>query len=97
MGLGYSVAFALGFISGLVFGYLLNKVWTFQFHDDSTLSMISKYATVYIVSLGLGLAFMRHLVEVFGLNPLAANFFVICLTTCTNFLGIRFLVFRVKT
>nr|WP_246739714.1 GtrA family protein [Martelella sp. HB161492] len=95
-GTDYSLAFVVGFLAGLGFGYIFNKIWTFQVREASTLAVVSKYVAVYMVSLGLGIAFFRLLVEVFGLDPLLGNLITICLTTCTNFLGTRLLVFRAQ-
>lgn len=94
LGVGYSVAFSIGFLSGVAFGYVLNKQWSFGSREVSTPLVVMKYISVYLVSLGLGLIVIRILVVNVGLEPLIANFFTILVTTCTNFLGARYLVFK---
>lgn len=93
-GMKYPIAFSIGFMSGVVFGYVLNKQWSFGLREASTPLVVLKYVLVYVLSLGLGLAVIRILVVNGGLDPLLANFFTILVTTCTNFVGARYLVFK---
>lgn len=84
-------ASASGFILGTVFGYQLNRRWTFG-HQQSR--GLARYLAVYTTSLVIGLVVLDVLVSVFGLNAYLSNFLVIGLTTCTNFAGIKLAVFR---
>lgn len=90
----YLFASAAGFLAGVAFGYMLNKTWTFRISSPSTKGLVVKYLTVYLVSLCLGLIAIHILIAIFKVNPLLANLFAIILTTCTNFIGTRLLVFR---
>ena len=90
----YLIASASGFIAGVFAGYHLNRIWTFQAHDKRRHRDIVKYYSVYIASLSLSLLFLKITVSVFGIDPYIANIFAIGLTTCTNFLGLKFVVFR---
>jgi putative flippase GtrA len=94
IGVSYSLAFAVGFLVGVAFGYVLNKRWTFGMKEVSTPSIVMKYVAVYGISLALGLLFIQFLVEIATIPPLPANFCTILLTTCTNFVGTRYLVFK---
>ena len=90
----YLIASASGFMAGVLAGYPLNRIWTFQAHDKKRHRDIVKYYSVYVVSLSLSLLFLKITVGVFGIDPRIANIFAIGLTTCTNFLGLKFIVFR---
>ncbi|ABS15457.1 GtrA family protein [Brucella anthropi] len=92
--LGYMPASAMGFLVGLAFGYIFNKRWTFGATAPSSPSIIAGYIVVYMTSLCLGLLAIHVLVAYARINPLVANGMSIILTTCTNFIGTRYLVFR---
>ena len=86
--LNYLISSAAGFCSGVVIGYFLNTRWTFNKKKDSLFQII-KYCAVYATSLILGLMLLKVLVDYFIINALIANFFVICFTTCLNFVGLK--------
>ncbi|GGE24459.1 hypothetical protein GCM10011390_49850 [Aureimonas endophytica] len=94
VGTDYILAAAIGFLTGVAAGYGLNKRWTFGVSAPSSLRLVVSYWLVYGISLVCGLLFIRGLVEFLGIDPRLANLAAIVLTTCTNFLGTRFLVFR---
>lgn len=88
----YLVASAVGFISGAVLGYILNKSLTFKDTSSFSLKVFMSYIAVNVVSLSLSLILLEVLVRS-GVNPLVANFFCIGLTAVTNYLGIKKFVF----
>ncbi len=92
--LNYISASALGYISGLILGYLLNKSWTYQYSGTKQSQIIYKYLTVYIGSLLLGLIVLKILVNNYGFDANLANILVIGLSTITNFSGTKFWVFK---
>lgn len=94
LGVNYIVAATIGFLVGVAAGYSLNKRWTFGFAEASSFRLVASYWAVYTLSLLCGLLLVRTLVESFGVDPRLANLAAIVMTTCTNFLGTRFLVFR---
>ena len=57
-------------------------------------SLLPKYCLVYLASLLLSIIFLKIAVGLVGISPEIANIFAICLTTCTNFLGTKFFVFK---
>ena len=89
----YIVSSAIGFIAGVFAGYKFNKNWTFGIQEKAE-TYIYKYYIVYVISLFLGLGFLKILVAVVGLIPQIANILTIGLTTCTNFIGTKFWVFK---
>lgn len=95
--LSYLVASMIGYISGMLFGYVLNRSWTFGADVPSTLHEIFLYAAVYAFSLALNTVVLAGGVEVVGLSPLIANIVAIGVSTCSNYIGLRFFVFSRPT
>lgn len=94
VGLAYQVSAAIGFCVGLVCGYSLNTRWTYSVTGRIPRSVLGAYVGVYLTSLCVGIAVIHLLVELFSLSPTVANVFAICVTTVTNFIGTKFVVFR---
>ena len=84
----------IGYVSGLLLGYLLNKNWTFISHVDKSKSYIVGYISVYAISMVSSQSFLLFFVEIMLINPLYANVLAIVLSTAMNFLGINFFVFK---
>ena len=91
--LNYMLSSATGYLFGVFVGFIFNKGWTFQY-QGITVKEPFKYITLYTFSLLLGLAFLRLLVSNLSIPPEIANVATIGLTTITNFLGLKFWVFR---
>ena len=72
---------------------MFNKDWTFQYQNITAKEPL-QYITLYSTSLLLGLALLRVLVNNLNIIPEIANVIVIGFTTTTNFLGLKFWVFR---
>lgn len=92
--MSYDLAFIIGFLSGVACGYLLNRAWAFQVKLGDHRRDVWRYLTVYITSLSIGLTCVRWAVKGLGVDPIAANLCAILVTTCINYVGIRFWVFR---
>ena len=93
LSLNYLISAAIGYVIGLLVGFIINKNWTFQVQDESR-NFIFNYLIIYILSLGIGMLFLEFLVKKLNLVAEIANILVIGLTTLTNFIGIKFLVFK---
>lgn len=93
-GISYLIASAAGFVIGVAIGYGMNKRWTFGVKQPSDRRHVLGYWMVYLTSLVCGLLLIRFLVEVLRVDVRLANLAAIVLTTCTNFAGTRFLVFK---
>lgn len=90
----YLVSSATGYISGLIFGYFFNRSWTFNSQNARKIKEAVSYLTVYVFSLILSVLFLRFLVEVLLFKPIIGNIFAIVLSTTTNFIGCKILVFK---
>ena len=91
----YLIASAIGFISGTIFGFFFNKLWTFESKRKSKVE-IGPYFLVYLFSLGVGLLALKFIVSFMDIKPIIANVPVLVLTTIINFFGTKILVFKNK-
>jgi uridine kinase/putative flippase GtrA len=91
LGIDYIASSGIGYIAGLVFGYIFNARLTFR--STPGLSMIP-YFIVYTASLVASLGVLSFQVGVLGIDPLLANVISICFSTATNFLGTRYIAFN---
>src|SRR3989344_4037143 len=89
----YLFSSTIGYMSGVLFGFVLSKIKTFGSKHYYKNELI-KYFVVYAISLFLGLSILKTLVNDWSINPLIANIFVVGVTTFTNFFGCKFFVFR---
>jgi len=89
--LHYIIANIVGFIFGVGFGYYFNKRWTFDAHDSKN---FHSYFAVYIGSLIISIIILKITVDFIGIIPEIAFILSIGITTFTNFLGTKFLVFK---
>lgn len=89
----YIVAMVAGFVAGTIAGFRINKVWTYGVARGEA-GFFGAYVAVYAVSLLLGMGFLWALVEMLLLDPRIANILTIGLTTMTNFIGTKLLVFK---
>lgn len=92
--INYLIAACIGFIFGVCLGFFLNKNWTFDAKENKSKKTVLSYFAVYIFSLIVSLFFLKVMVEVVGLSPELGNFLGIGVSTCTNFIGTKFFVFK---
>ncbi len=92
--INYLVSSAFGFIVGVFSGYSFNRKWTFKVKKYKKRSETISYFIVYMVSLIISLLFLEILVNIAGLDPKIANLLTIGLTTCTNYIGVKKIVFN---
>lgn len=90
----YFASSLLGYISGLIFGYALNRQWTFSSLIKNKAKEFSLYLGVYLFSLVTGLIVLRAVVEILHIHPLVSNVFAIGVSTVLNFLGLKYFVFN---
>jgi len=88
----YLLSSGCGFFSGVLFGYFFNKLWTFKV-EDSSARLLLNYYLVYLGSLLISLLFLKITVDFLGMDAKIANVLAIGITTCTNFIGIKFWAF----
>lgn len=88
------IAKAAGYLSGLVFGFFLNKLWTFE-SRKARLSEPLLYLAVYSVTFLLNLAINRGVLTTFGESAMPLAFLTATgVSTICNFIGLRLVAFR---
>lgn len=93
-GLNILISSSVGYLAGLVVGYKLNTKWSFKIERHLYWSSTLQYLAVYLISLGAGLITLDIIIDKFLISALLANFLIIIQTTTTNFLMIKFIVFK---
>lgn len=89
-----SWANAVGYFIGVIFGYLLNKAFTFKAADKKHSEVLLPYLLVYFSSFALSYTILELLALESGIEKIIAITMVTCLTMVTNFLGIKYLTFK---
>jgi putative flippase GtrA len=90
----YLISSSLGFMAGVFGGFYLNKNWTYNDKNNQSKTLLWKYFSLYITSLLISLIFLKITVDYIGLNAEIANLLSIAITTCVNFIGTKFVVFK---
>lgn len=93
-----------GFISGMCFGYIVNRKWTFSY-GKGNISTVSRFVLLYGISLILNVGINRavlHLAGKWQINGMAAGIMLAFLiatgcSACFNFIGMKWFVFRKRS
>ena len=92
MNINFLIASGMGYITGLVLGYFLNKNWTFNYKTETKKTKL-RYLIVYLINLILSLIILKILNYNLNLNPLVGNLIAIGYTTIANYICIKIFVF----
>lgn len=96
----YLLASIIGYVMGVLFGYILNRNWSFAQHQGnqpSRLKEFSSYVSVYLLSLLISSLALVAGVRGLHLDPRLANVLTIFISTVCNFIGLKFFVFTHAT
>ncbi len=93
--INYLISAAISFISGVIAGFALNKVYTFR-SKRRNLVTIPQYFLVYGISFTFAMFSIAFLVESLDLNPIISNLIVQPIIVFMNFLSTKIIVFRNK-
>lgn len=95
----YLAASAVGYCSGLVFSYTVNRLWTFR-SDKAAVGYRKKefalFLLAYLGSLILNLTALKIGVTFFHLDPALANIAALGISAVCNFIGLKLFVFKKK-
>jgi len=109
VGYGLFAAFDLSVFAGIPFGYLLSLALSyaiaialafilyrrFVFHvTGQVLTDLTRFVSVYLVSIGVNAAALPILIELLGFNSLVAQAIMLVCTTLISFFGHRDFSFR---
>lgn len=87
------ISYSSGYLSGVLFGFVLNKFWSFGHKDKVTGLLILKYLLVYFISFLLGLLLFGLLLKTTILNEKNIEIIVIALNAAVNYLGLKLFIF----
>ena len=86
----------LGFICGTIFSYIANRFWTFG-HNFNKINSLWRFLIIYLVSLLLNVKINSYLIFILGdrLFNFEISFLIAtAISALTNFLGMKFFVFK---
>jgi putative flippase GtrA len=90
----YLLASVVGYCAGLINSYVLNRVWTFEFHGNQKRREFAKFVTVNIVALAVNTATLKWFVFYMKMAPEIGQVFAIVFSLTVNFLGNKLWTFR---
>lgn len=94
-GVNYLLAAALGFISGVFFGFIFNRGFTFRSHVSKS-SSLPKYLLIYFLTLIINVSLLKFFVESSLFTPVIANLILMPPIIVLNFLGTKIIAFEDK-
>lgn len=91
----YVVSSGIGYVSGMIFGFVYNRKLTFYSKEKVQRSFFV-YLFVYLFSLALSLFLLDFFVENYNTNIPLTNLSLLVLAAVTNFLGVKIFAFKNK-
>ena len=92
LGVHYLVSSAVGYSSGIIISFLINRRFVFKSSGDSRAQLV-RYTLIYLGAMFVQLGLLEALVRV-SLDPFIANALAIIIVVVLNFFVIRRFVFR---
>lgn len=92
------IAKATGFLSGSLFAYFANRIWTFG-HALRTSGEIKRFIFLYISTLMVNILVNELVIRIMVESPAVINIaFIIAtgLSASMNFIGMKFIVFKTQ-
>tara|TARA_S200000501_G_C20214984_1_gene478996 strand:- start:38 stop:490 length:453 start_codon:yes stop_codon:yes gene_type:complete len=93
LNLHYIFASILGFFSGFLVGFIVNRKWTFS-QQGHTKTRLFRYFFVHIITLLVNIITIYFFTEYLLFRPEFSQFFAICLCAILNFIGSKLWVFK---
>ena len=93
LGLDYRLAATLSFVTGVLWGYIQNRLWSWKSDVPvlrSTLRYFAAYGIIFVVHMSLVVAMVQGL----GWHPVLASIVSVALLVVPNFLLMNAFVFR---
>lgn len=90
----YQLAGCIGYVSGTISSYFLNKKWTFKSGNTHSLKQVSLFVLNYVTALSVNLGVLTLLVSEFHINKFISAIFAIGFSAIASYLGNRFIVFK---
>ncbi len=94
-----SVGTCIAWVVAVLFGYVVNKIYVFHTHCDSTAALVKElmsFVSMRLVSFGMELVLMFLTVDVLGLNDLAMKLLINILVIIANYVFSKLVIFKKK-
>lgn len=82
-GVNYKIALFFDYVFGILFGYFLNRYWTFS--SNKHRRSFTKYISLYVGIFLLNSLLLILLVDFFLLDPILSQFFIIGVISLVSF------------
>lgn len=96
IGAGYIISQIIGYSSGILNSFILNKKWTFEDRScskDAVFKLI-RFIIVNLISLGITLFFMNFLVKKANINVYVSKVIVTFIAQISNFIIYKLWIFN---
>ncbi|WP_321371079.1 GtrA family protein [uncultured Desulfuromusa sp.] len=93
-GIAMILASAVGYMTGVLNSYLINRKWTFKPSGSGAGAEFIKFFVVNLVSLGVNLLSLQFLVSALGMLPEIAQVLAIFCSLLVNFSGNKWWTFK---
>lgn len=91
--ISYEIALIAGYVTGLLFNYILTIYWTFKAHP--TISNVIGIITAHLINLFIiRLGLMKLFVDILKLNDNIAYIPMLAISVLCNYYMIRFVVYK---
>ncbi|ERK32010.1 GtrA family protein [Clostridium intestinale] len=94
LGINYLVANIIGYICGMINGFIWSKNWVFRVSKESKMYFI-KFALVNLLSLAVSTGLLMVLVKKLSFNSTIAQLITTCITVVINYLLNKIYTFKV--
>ena len=94
LGMNYLVANIIGYICGMINGFIWSKNWVFKVDNESKMYFI-KFALVNLLSLVISTGLLMVLVKQLSFNTTIAQLITTCITVVINYLLNKIWTFKV--
>ncbi len=85
LGINYLIANIIGYICGMINGFIWSKNWVFKVNNESKMYFI-KFALVNLLSLAVSTGLLMVLVKQLSFNTTIAQLITTCITVVINYL-----------
>ena len=88
-GVNYLIASALGYSTAVLSSYWLNKRWTFNSDKSTTVTLMSQFVLINLLSLGANLLVLFVMFDQFGWHLYLSQVIATFVNLIVNFVGYR--------
>jgi putative flippase GtrA len=93
--IGKIASSTLGYITGMITSYTINRSWTFNTKNSFLSPELIKFVILNLIVMGIGLITLKICVDKFSMGEYVTQYFIVTpLNLILNFIGSRLLVFK---